>query len=709
MTGPLGFPQSLRNLVFACAFFTFWMPAYAWAQPPDSGAAPENIAADPPAHVSFVDGSAVLERDGQPDAAPANMPLLAGDRIRTQAGRVEILFADGSTLHLDANTTVDFQSDELVRLLDGRIRLAIPGPDRRVSYRIDAPSASAVILQPGEYKLSVLHSTRDGEIELAVLRGAAELVNDDGRTPLRAGERAYARANAAPSYAYAFNSAAWDSFDRWSETRRDQRLGVSAQYLPDEVRPYAASFDQYGSWQYQPTYGYVWYPRVSIDWRPYYRGRWVTLRPYGWTWVGLDPFAWPTHHFGRWGFSAGAWFWIPARTWAPAWVSWAYAPGYVSWCPLGWNNRPVIQINVFNRGYDPWRAWTVIPRRHFGVDYVNVHYVAGDRFDARVWRTFEPRYRAPETSGYAVPRSSAPIRVAGTVPPRRSPSTVYTNLEPGASRVAAGGQRVIVGQPRSSVAPLPAPADRSRDSYAVRRGTPVEPRSTNADDQRRAAGIAGVPSREDRSNDQNLARRSARSADADVSRRSPGGAEADLRRAMPRDDPYVSRRSPAGADAGRTRTPSGLIYGNSAPPPRATGDSAAYRTDNPYGRRPPADGAPRSPQGPEADSSRRSPAGAEAGRPVYGGMALPRGRPDAAGSGSESRPSGGYERHAPGGDRPQGPPPGPPSGGGDRRGQGSDSGQAPPPPPSAGSGGGGGHQRGGGQATGRAVPRGGGR
>ena len=71
------------------------------------------------------------------------MPLLAGDRVRTQNGRVEILFGDGSTLHLDTDTTVDFQSDELVRLLDGRVRLSIPGPDRQVSYRIDAPFASA--------------------------------------------------------------------------------------------------------------------------------------------------------------------------------------------------------------------------------------------------------------------------------------------------------------------------------------------------------------------------------------------------------------------------------------------------------------------------------------------------------------------------------------------------------------------------------------
>ncbi len=50
------------------------------------------------------------------------MPVLAGDRVRTRAGRVEVLFADGSTLHLDGNTLVDFQSDDVIRLLDGRVR-----------------------------------------------------------------------------------------------------------------------------------------------------------------------------------------------------------------------------------------------------------------------------------------------------------------------------------------------------------------------------------------------------------------------------------------------------------------------------------------------------------------------------------------------------------------------------------------------------------
>src|SRR5215203_3282408 len=71
---------------------------------------------DPPAHISFVDGAAVLERDGQSDSNIQSMPLLAGDRVRTQGARVEVLFADGSALHLDANTVVDFQSDDVVRL-----------------------------------------------------------------------------------------------------------------------------------------------------------------------------------------------------------------------------------------------------------------------------------------------------------------------------------------------------------------------------------------------------------------------------------------------------------------------------------------------------------------------------------------------------------------------------------------------------------------
>ena len=208
MTSPVA-RRFFKGLSLAFAGALLLAPSFALAQEPTQPA---------PAHISVVDGVAELERDGRTETAPTSMPVLAGDRVRTRAGRVEVLFGDGSTLHLDGNTLVDFQSDDVIRLLDGRVRLNIPGPDRSVQYRIDAPSAWVEINRPGEYRVSVQPGR--GEVELAVLRGSAELVNEDGRTALGAGERAYASGNAATSNVYVFNSAAWDEFDRWSEARR---------------------------------------------------------------------------------------------------------------------------------------------------------------------------------------------------------------------------------------------------------------------------------------------------------------------------------------------------------------------------------------------------------------------------------------------------------------------------------------------------------
>ena len=459
----------------------------------------------PPAHISVAEGAVILERDGKTDASPASMPLLAGDRVRTQSGRAEILFADSSTLHLDAGTVVDFQSDEVIRLLDGRVRVNIPGPNRRVGYRIDAPSAWVEITQPGEYRVALVGDSRGREVELAVLRGTAQLVNEDGATRVRAGERAFAAAGTAPTQPYVFNSASWDAFDQWSEARRDQRLGVSAEYVPEEVQPYAETLATYGSWQYEPTYGHVWYPRVAVGWRPYYYGRWSHYKPWGWTWIGHDPWAWPTHHYGRWGFSSGSWFWIPGRTWGPAWVSWAYAPGYVSWCPLGWNNAAVFGFHNYNvyRGhyYNRWHGWTVVPHGRFGHGFVNVNVVNANGLDVRTRDAFAVRAAAPEFRGQAIPRAQAPIRVAGT----RSAGIAVPR---GGSQAAPdAGDRATLRGGGAQSAPLngpgfPAPAREPRTAISrgaersVQPGTAPQDRSPSPSRQavpRAGAEYQGVP------------------------------------------------------------------------------------------------------------------------------------------------------------------------------------------------------------------------
>jgi Family of unknown function (DUF6600)/FecR protein len=643
-------------------------------------------ASDPPAHISFVDGAAILERDGRTDTAPASMPLLAGDRIRTQGGRVEVLFADGSALHLDTNTVIDLQSDEVVRLLDGRIRLAIGGPARDLSYRIDAPAAWVQINDPGDYRVAIIS---DGDVELAVLRGSAELVNEQGRSFIRAGERTFARNGAAPSPPYVFNSAAWDAFDRWSEARRDQRLGVSAQYLPNDVRPYAAAFDAYGNWRYEQAYGYVWYPRVQVGWRPYYYGHWASLRPYGWTWIATDPWGWPTHHYGRWGFSAGTWFWIPGRVWSPAWVSWAYAPSYVSWCPLGWNNRPVLQIvNVYGgHRYNPWLAWTAVPRRHFSTPYFNVTRVATGRIDERIHNTFVVGDRAP-AAGFAVGRSEVPIRTAGgyAVPRGTVAPRTMTGDRAGAAANEVSAERRLPGPAREPRTPTAVQRDSaghmtsSGDRAVAReRSAGVQPNESRAST---AAPSTAVATREYRRGSDSARPRAQQS---DPVTPAPSGAV----RAVPR-----GRQSDVAPDASGDRSavrqeryrPSSAAPGSSpsyraAPPaPRsAPGEVDVYRAV-PRARSVPDAGDYRSrsvpqPTAPQPPSYRREDTPSRAPSPRYDPPPAPAYR--------AAPPS---ERHAP-----SGPPPS----------------AAPSQPRSGGEGSGGGRQRSGdGQSSGQARRRG---
>src|SRR5262249_10866012 len=215
-----------------------------------------------PAHLAVVDGAVTLEREGQAQPADVNVALLTGDRLRTERGRAEVLFGDGSALSLDNDTSLDLLSDSLVRLRTGRLRLAITRVTNEVAYRVDGAGSSAMIQSAGDFGISISNARRNApELDLAVFRGTAELSNSHGSTLVRAGMHAWAREDAEPSAAASFNSTAVDDFDHWVEEQRDARTGTtSSQYLPSEMRSYSGTFDAYGTWGYEPSYGTVWYP-----------------------------------------------------------------------------------------------------------------------------------------------------------------------------------------------------------------------------------------------------------------------------------------------------------------------------------------------------------------------------------------------------------------------------------------------------------------
>jgi hypothetical protein len=548
--------------------------------------------ASPPPHLSVLDGRAVLTRGQDQEAAVANTPLALGDRLATEYGRAEVLMGDGTALHLDESTTVDLNGDSVVRLLSGRlIVLATTASAGRL--QIDTAAASVRGITAGEYHVAVFEEGGQAATRVAVVRGEVDVESELGRMPVIAGRNVFVREGEAPGAPLPFNSARADAFVRWSENLVDgRRASTSAQYLPADVRVYGSTFDQYGSWSYDAPYGYVWYPRVAGTWRPYHHGRWRYGAGFGWTFVGYDPWGWATHHYGRWGLSpAGAWFWIPTPGWGAAWVQWAAAPGYVSWCPLGWNNRPV--LGFWGHGprrahyNDHWRAWSVVPLDTFrrGVPIHRQRFdpspFTGPRAPSFVLQPTPPATAIPR--GSVVPPSS---RIAGpSVAPRAGQSRRGPAVAGGAA-TGAGSRRGAPGgslaasapaaaapagaaPPASAVAPsAPARGDRG---VAVPRGARPGPpaviyhRGTPSD-----AGRSGAAAPYDRAG---VAVPRGLPADAG---RADAPAEPGRGRAV---SPYGEYQSPYGRDRGGamvTRTgdhpdyavPRATPRGGDAPPPR---------------------------------------------------------------------------------------------------------------------------------------------
>ena len=228
------------------------------------------------------------------------------------------------------------------------------------------------------------------------------------------------------------------------------------------------------------------------------------MRPYGWTWIGAERWSWPTDHYGRWGFARNAWFWIPGSSWGPAWVSWAAAEGYVSWCPIGVDSRPLFALAFGAASFAP--GWVIVPRsvfgdtgyridryalttRHFdrGTPFIqqSVPPVAAPRVAARAVSmpgasagVTAPRPLSRDGVAARGPAAAAPLRAAAppkyppTIRVERAPEPVLAGAAPSAGPTTAAP--AAAGPPAGFRMPLAAPR-RAPEVVAPRWSTPSEP------------------------------------------------------------------------------------------------------------------------------------------------------------------------------------------------------------------------------------------
>jgi hypothetical protein len=466
------------------------------AQQAQEAADQQPPAEPPPAYLVGVEGAAVLERDNTTGDAIPGMPLLIGDRLRSEGGRLEVKWAERSDLLLARYTDVDVLARGMVRVPRGRVTIKLltaPGQSAHDQLAIDAPGASVRFFSAGEYVVTVGGSGAP-EVELSVVRGSAQLSSDRGQLMLAEGERSLVKDGGEPIAAGPATVTQQDEpiereadeeeapYDPSPDLEAFQRSSAGGAYggtayLPTELYGYETVLNQNGTWMSDPSYGHVWYPRVHSDWRPYYRGRWHHVPRYGWTWVGAERWAWPTHHYGRWGFhQARGFFWIPARKWGPAWVSWAVAPNYVGWCPLGWDGRPVFGFASFGttavvaRGYDPWRGWTVVNSNRFGRGYDVRRHRVDHRVIVRERPAFVTAWGPPRRAGIGgdliVHGEGRDGR--GVAVPRHGsagPRNVYGSRGAGSGSGTRGGSRIgdpgVIVPRNNNAEPEESPYDRA--------------------------------------------------------------------------------------------------------------------------------------------------------------------------------------------------------------------------------------------------------
>jgi hypothetical protein len=144
-------------------------------------------------------------------------------------------------------------------------------------------------------------------------------------------------------------------------------VAVSFSFFHDNLAPY-------GRWVTVGTYGRAWYPvGVPVGWQPYTVGHWG-WGDYGWTWVSADPWGDWTYRYGTWTFQPPyGWVWVPGYVWAPAWVTWSYTNDYIGWAPI----PPTFSFSVTGYFGSPVvanRSWyCFVPKRRFHSG--NVHQV----------------------------------------------------------------------------------------------------------------------------------------------------------------------------------------------------------------------------------------------------------------------------------------------------------------------------------------------
>jgi hypothetical protein len=313
------------------------------------------------ARISLMNGDVSVHRGDSGDfvAAAVNAPLTVDDSVVTGAdARAEVQFDSANLVRLSANAEVRLAELDnqhyTVQVARGLVTFRVLR-ESDADVEISTPNVSVRPAGIGTYRIEV---RENGDSEITVRSGSADIFTPSGSQQLQAGRTMMARGSASDPEFRIVAAIGRDEWDSWNENRDGYFTRTASYQYVDPSVDGAEDLDAYGSWSYAAPYGYVWSPRVAPGWAPYSYGQWSWMDYYGWNWVSYDPWGWAPFHYGRWFYNGPrGWCWYPGAMHARQY----WRPGLVAF--FGYGGRGGVGFGFGNVGwvplapYETYRPW----------------------------------------------------------------------------------------------------------------------------------------------------------------------------------------------------------------------------------------------------------------------------------------------------------------------------------------------------------------
>ena len=340
--------------------------------------------------LSQTEGVVQLDRGTDQKYEPAflNLPIVAGERLRTMDGLAEVEFEDNSSLRLAPNTEVEFPvlgreasgaTATGVTLLRGSLYLSLVNAKGADNFTLSVGNRTITLAPSTHLRIDVAPPTA----KLDVWNGSATVTDASG-TMVVAKKKAvsFDLASSTPPVLAKSEAAQFDKWDK-QEVEYHKARATAAAFASSPYQYGLTDLGYYGSFaNFGGGCGSMWRPYfASASWEPYGSGVWSWYPGVGYSWVSPYPWGWTPFHSGSWQYCSGAgWGWQPGGSWN------------------GLQNQPGLALHPGTRFHGPLAPHEPLPGQPTLVG-VNVKAIPVSRVDTGSGFVFRT-----DSAGMGVPR-----------------------------------------------------------------------------------------------------------------------------------------------------------------------------------------------------------------------------------------------------------------------------------------------------------------